>query len=73
MKKSAFTSRLLLQELNQTVGLQTSFFSTTASELLQNKAISVEMNQAVKADLLPDGSDSSSSEGKDYSNLFVFV
>lgn len=72
MKKICF-SRLLLQELNQTVGLQTSFFSTTVSELLQNKAISVEVNQAVKADLLPDGSDSSSSEGKDYSNLFVFV
>lgn len=55
------------------MGLQTSFFSTTVSELLQNKAVSVEMNQAVKADLLPDGSASSSSEGKDYSNLFVFV
>jgi len=74
MKKSALTSRPLLQELNQTVGLQPSFPFAPVSELLQDKAISVETSQAVRSSSAARGSsDISSSEGKDHSSLFLFV
>lgn len=53
-KLSALTSSPLLQEVNQTVGLQPSFLPTPVSEL-QDKAILVETNQDVKIVQLPEG------------------
>lgn len=46
---------------------------TPVSELLQDEAICVEMNQAVKVAQLPEVTDTSSSEGKDHSSLFLIV